>query len=391
VISRASLSILCLLAGTLGIGAGPCAALDASRPLAEFTLSTWTRNEGLPHGFVIDIEQSGEGYIWIATWRGAARFNGRTFEVFDQGRLPWNEDGSVWKIAAISDGSLLLGSQRFGLSRQQGGQWTQEWRPASGAALLSVIEDSLGRIWVGTRDGAYRLDAGGARRFSTADGMPDGSALSMSAGANGEVWVGTADGVARITGETVHAFGTAEGLPPGEIGMMLVSPDGAVRVGSKRGVFRLEGERFVAELPELPADEVTALLVDRAGALWIGTVGHGVFRASARGIEQLGTAQGLPSAHVNTLLEDVQGNLWIGTHGGLSQLRESRFALYSSADGLADDFVRSVVEDREGSLWIASNGGVSRVRGGRIEPLAERYPDAALSTLSLLARSNNKT
>lgn len=388
--SRAFLSIPWLLAGALGLGASQCLALDATRPLAEFSLSTWTRAEGLPHGFVIDIEQSSEGYIWVATWRGAARFNGREFEIFDQRTLPWNEDGSVWKISAASDGSLLLGSQRFGLSRQRGGLWSHEWQPEPGTALLAVIEDSEGRTWIGTRDGALRLDVGATRRFSVADGMPDATSLSMAAAADGVVWIGTADGVARIDGESVQSFGTAEGLPPGEIGMMLVSSDGTVRVGSKRGVLRLDRDRFVAELPELPADEVSALLLDRAGALWIGTVGHGVFRATGRGVEQLSTAQGLPSAHVNSLLEDVQGNLWIGTHGGLSQLREARFAIYSSSDGLEDDFVRSIVEDQSEAIWIASNGGVSRIRDGRVERLVESNADAGLSSLSLLARRNGE-
>ncbi len=384
------LPLACLLAGALGLGASQCLALDASKPLAEFSLSTWTRAEGLPHGFVIDIKQSSEGYIWAATWSGAARFNGREFEIFDQSKLPWNEDGSVWKIARLNDGGLLLASQRFGLSRQRDGQWSHTWRTEPGSLLLSVIEDSLGRVWVGTRDGVFRLDAKGPRKFSIADGMPDGTSLSMSAGAHGVVWVGTADGAARIDGEKVKAYGTAEGLPPGEIGMMLVTPDGMVRVGSKRGVFRLDGESFVAELPALPSDEVSALLVDRAGALWIGTVGHGVFRATDRGLEQLSVDHGLPSAHVNSLLEDVQGNLWIGTHGGLSQLRETRFASYSSADGLSNDFVRALVEDRAGELWIAGNGGVARIRDGRIERLADSHPDAGLSTLSLLPRDNGE-
>lgn len=368
----------------------PALALDAARPLAEFTLTTWTRADGLPHGFIIDLEQSSEGYIWAATWRGAARFNGREFRIFDQAQLPWNEDGSVWKIARARDGGLLLGSQRFGLSRLRDGRWMRAWQPEPGTTLLSVVEDTAGRVWVGTREGVFRIDAAAVRKFSVQDGMPDGTALSMSEASDGAIWIGTSDGVARIDGEAVTAFGVEQGLPRGEIGMVLATADGAVRVGTKRGVYRLEGARFVAELPELPADEVTALLLDRDGALWIGTVGHGVFRATSRGIEQLGIDQGLPSAHVNTLLEDVQGNLWIGTHGGLSQLRAARFALYSAQAGLADDFVRAIVEDDAGDRWIATNGGVSRIRDGRIESLASGHPDASLSTLSLLARRNGE-
>ena len=97
--SRASWPVASLLLGSLGLACSPCLALDPDKPLAEFSLSTWTRAEGLPHNFVIDLEQSSEGYVWLATWRGAARFNGRAFELFDQARLPWNEDGAVWKLA----------------------------------------------------------------------------------------------------------------------------------------------------------------------------------------------------------------------------------------------------------------------------------------------------
>jgi diguanylate cyclase (GGDEF)-like protein len=372
------------------LGLSPARALDPDTPLAEFTLSTWTRADGLPHNFVIDLEQSSEGYLWLATWRGAVRFNGREFEVFDQQRLPWNEDGSVWKLARTRDGSLLLGSQRFGLSRQRDGKFRHEWQPEQPALLLSVVEDTRGRLWVGTRDGAIRLDGENTRRFGVADGLPDGAAQSMGAAANGVVWIGTAEGAARIDGDLVTSFGTEQGLPPGEIGMVLVSHDDTVRVGTKRGVYRLAGERFEPELAALPADEVSALLEDRHGALWVGTVGHGVFRASGRGVESLNIDQGLPSAHINTLLEDDQGNVWIGTHGGLSQLRETRFATYSIRDGLADDFVRSMVEDAAGSVWIASNGGVSRIRAGRIESVATQFPDAALSTLSMRATRNGE-
>jgi diguanylate cyclase (GGDEF)-like protein len=374
----------------LALAQSDAQALDPATPLAEFTLTTWTRAEGLPHNFVIDLEQSSEGYLWLATWRGAARFNGREFEVFDQQRLPWNADGSVWKIARARDGSLLLGSQRYGLTRQRDGVFRHEWPAQPNAPLLSLVDDSRGRLGVGTRGAVLRLDGAHERRFSVADGMPDGTALSMAAAADGVVWVGTAEGAARIDGETVTAFGTAQGLPPGEIGMVLVGRDGTVRVGSKRGVYRLAGERFVAELAGLPPDEVSALLEDRGGVLWVGTVGHGVYRASDRGIESIGIEQGLPSAHVNALLEDVQGNVWVATHGGLSQLRETRFASYSGEDGLADDFVRSMVQDDAGSVWVATNRGVSRIRAGRIESLAARFPDAALSTLSLLLRGNGE-
>lgn len=375
----------------LAVLATPSQALDPARPLAEFTLETWGRDEGLPHGFVIDLAQSPDGYLWAATWQGAARFNGREFVVFDERRLPWNRDGAAWTLGLGADGSLLLGSQRYGVSRLRDGRWAPEAQAADAPRpLLKVLEDRAGRLWLGTGGGLVRVDSGQLRRFGSADGLPDAAVQTLSQAPDGSLWAGTADGAARIAGESVERYGVAQGLPPGEIGIVLAAADGSVRVGTKQGAFRLDGGRFVRDPAALPEDEVTELALDRHGALWIGTIGNGVYRQSPRGLEHLGAAQGLPNDHVNALLEDSQGNVWIATHGGLAQLRETRFAFYSQREGLANDFVRAVAEAADGSLWVASNGGVSRIVDGRIEALGGRHADAALSTLSLLPRSNGE-
>ena len=366
-------------------------ALDPDSPLAEFTLKTWGREDGLPHGLVIDLEQSSDGYVWAATWQGAARFNGREFVNFDQQRLPWIPDGAAWSLTNAADGSLLLASQRYGLSRRRDGQWTPEpGLEGELSRLFAVAEDAAGILWMATERGLLSRVDGRLKRYGVKDGLPDSAVLSLSTAANGEMWVGTANGAARVDGEVITAFGPEQGLPPGEIGMVLSARDGSIRVGSKQGAYRFDGEHFVRDPAGLPQDEVSALLVDSRGTLWVGTIGNGIFRASARGLEQLDTGQGLPSNHVNALLEDSQGNIWIATHGGLAQLRETRFAQYSRGDGLADDFARAVVEDAAGVLWVATNSGVSRIVDGRIEPLGPQYPDASLSTLSLLARNNGE-
>ncbi len=376
---------------TLATGV-PAGALDANRPLAEFTMESWGRPEGLPHSFVIDLAQSADGYLWAATWQGAVRFNGREFVIFDQTRLPWNRDGSAWALAQGTGGSLLLGSQRHGVSRLSNGRWTQAMpADAMPLPLLALLEDPLGRLWVGTQGGLLRIDGSGERRFGVDTGLPDSAAQTLSATPSGTVWVGTGNGAARIEGDVVTAFGAQQGLPPGEVGMILASADGSVRVGTKQGAYRLAGERFVREPADLPVDQVSSLLLDRQGSLWIGTISNGVYRSGARGLEHIDALQGLPSNHVNALLEDTQGNLWIGTHGGLTQLRETRFALYSKREGLADDFVRAVAPDTDGAVWVATNGGISRIANGQVEALAERHPDAALSSLSILTRSNGET
>ncbi|MCI1710309.1 MAG: hypothetical protein LKM39_08155 [Chiayiivirga sp.] len=110
-----------------------------------------------------------------------------------------------------------------------------------------MVEDTRGRLWVGTRDGAIRLDGEYTRRFGVADGLPDGAAQSMGAAANGVIWIGTAEGRGAHRRRPRHIVRAREqGLPPGEIGMVLVSHDDTVRVGTKRGVYRLAGRSLRA-------------------------------------------------------------------------------------------------------------------------------------------------
>lgn len=128
---------------------------------------------------------------------------------------------------------------------------------------------------------------------------------------------------------------------------------------------------------------------DQGGAIWVGTVAHGLFRIAADGrISRLGTADGLPNNRVLALHEDFEGSLWVGTNGGLFRLREAPFVTYTRSQGLAGDFVRVVMPHSDGSLWIGTSEGVSRLFDGRIEPVTIDGSALTLSTLSLAELAN---
>src|SRR5690554_703288 len=61
----------------------PNANAQASKPLNEYAMRTWTTAHGLPHNSVNSITQSNDGYLWLATWEGPVRYNGREFTVYD--------------------------------------------------------------------------------------------------------------------------------------------------------------------------------------------------------------------------------------------------------------------------------------------------------------------
>ena len=112
----------------------------------------------------------------------------------------------------------------------------------------------------------------------------------------------------------------------------------------------------------MPA-EPRALLVDRRGAVWIGTAGSGLVRFQGGVITQLRKAGGLVDDFVTALAEDTEGNLWIGTPNGLSQLSDVKIPTVGKAEGLAADLYVSVVASHKGGLWLATGGGFTYYDG----------------------------
>jgi hypothetical protein len=63
-----------------------CRPVLADEPhiaLSEYFIETWSTKDGLPHNSINAIAQTREGYLWFGTWEGFARYNGKTFQIFD--------------------------------------------------------------------------------------------------------------------------------------------------------------------------------------------------------------------------------------------------------------------------------------------------------------------
>lgn len=341
--------------------AGAAQALDPEQPVRSLQIQRWYSDEGLPHNTVHALTQSRDGYLWLATWEGVARYNGRGFRHFDEGNLPGLEDSGFRAVLAGDDDSVWAASVHGGLFRWQQGRWNRLTR-AEGLRsenLSSLADDQQGGVWIGSRDdGAVHLRADGtATGFGKADGLPDAWVLSFLVEADGTVWIGTAHGLARFSGGGVAPAGS--GLPENAAVYTLARDrSGRLWAGTDSGLFFHDGQQFTPHrFPALKVRSVSALLEDRDGNLWVGTQSEGLWRVGTRGVERLTAAQGLSNNRVTSLLEDREGGLWVATNAGLNRLSDSPFRTYTRFDGLRDDFVRSIAEGREG-MWIGTSQGL---------------------------------
>lgn len=75
-------------------------------------------------------------------------------------------------------------------------------------------------------------------------------------------------------------------------------------------------------------------------------------------------AEGLPQSQVSAIVEDQDGYLWVGTLGGLARFNGSSFVNFSSENGLLNNRITSL-QYMNNELWIGHEGGVSRAKNGK--------------------------
>jgi signal transduction histidine kinase/CheY-like chemotaxis protein/streptogramin lyase len=268
---------------------------------------------------------------------------------------------------------------------------------------MSLFQDRGGVLWVGTR-------AGGASHWSPKSWTLGHyqSALFANSGVNAfaddgadTVWVGTADGLVEIDTrkQREHRY-TRESRGPlrltdNSVMSLLHDRAGALWIGTMGGgLMRFDRQRGSVRSYQNSAvdptnwlgDGVMCLYEDRGGDIWAGTFGGGMARIE-RGTGNLirypyGAAPtALSSSRASAIVEDLHGNLWIGTiSGGLNLLerRTGQFHHYRRNDrdpsSLSDDTVYALHVDPNGTVWVGTaGGGLDRVVGGSNQPDAVRF------------------
>ncbi|MFY2763472.1 two-component regulator propeller domain-containing protein [Arenimonas sp. MALMAid1274] len=373
--------------------AAPATALDLDRRVEDYTVQSWTIEDGLPHNMIHRIAQSEEGFLWLATWEGAVRFNGRDFSVFNTYNVPGMTTRGFRAVLPDPAGGMLLGSTRNGLWRVRG----DDWQPVAEGELAKVWTTSLlrlpnGALWIGSEDGLYRLDARGKRtgHFDDDLGQQPAWVFKVLEQDDGSVLVAAEGGLFRIAADADRAepFGALSGLPPGPARTLTRRRNGEVLVAGDRGVYRLQGQRLLP-LPGLEHARVDALLEDRDGALWANTSEHGLMHWYQGRVQSLGAYKGITGRGTEALIEDREGLIWVGTTNGLFRIADGPVKSLDTARGLTDGYTRTVLAASDGSVWIGTGLGADVLRDGKLSPAPVRWASTTPSSVLTLAENRD--
>jgi ligand-binding sensor domain-containing protein/signal transduction histidine kinase len=404
----ASVSLRSVLSGVLAglafatFWTSSALGLDPTKKLSQCVHQAWTVRDGLPTGDLQAITQTRDGYLWIGTEEGLARFDGWRFRVFDKvsGQLPGN---FIYSLLEDSSGSLWIGTNG-GLVRYQDGKFETFGQEAglSNAFVYGIAQDRTGTLWISAN---YKLWCYRGNIFTSFDPLEEqkdlGQVIDVTVDKTDTVWVVLKGGIVcrfrenhfetvpefaalrgqaleRISSDSeggvwisnfsggaycyrngqIKVFGPNEGLLNVPVSRAIQSRDGSVWLGTDLGLARITNGRCTVfnSNGKDALGSINAVYEDREGNLWTGASGKGLQRFSDGAFTPFSVGEGLPAGSVRGVCEDSDQNLWLATTSGIYRGRD-RFTLALSAkDRLGGDliWVQLLADPRDHSLWIGT-------------------------------------
>ena len=376
----------------------------------------WTTRDGLPQDHIRAIVRTRDGFLWLGTDAGLARFDGFEFKTYGL------RDGlgavAVLSLLEARDGTLWAGTMGGGVSAIREGKVQRTYTREDGLPSESVsrlAEDNEGCLWVTDRAGHARLKDG---RFSPAPGSPDEGKTwltAMHGSRDGTLWVSFPGKGVRtwkdgVWSKPLREFNRAtafcqdsagrmwaadsrtrlwcldqgrwQSFPPHHEGRSYVSslasgPDGTIWAAYFRDGIAGHGpggyiDPVTRGEPFAGLEEVLHFTPD--GQLWLGTSTQGLFALTPSRLEMklLDSAAANRGANfIGALVEEKPGQFLVGTQGhGLFRLGVGGPEQIIVEPEIGPSVqVNSMVKTGDGYIWVASGAGLARLKDGIKIPL----------------------
>jgi ligand-binding sensor domain-containing protein len=366
---------------------------------------------------ILSIFEDGSRILWIGTFGGLNKFDRE--HKFDHYKVNPHDSNSlsgpyVFSVCEDSSGILWLGTRDNGLNRFDRKTGTyNHFRNISGDPrslgsdfVASILEDRTGVLWVGCLGGGLNKLDRKSGTFTRYLRDPDDPTSPKSLGSDftnaliedhaGMIWITSyGGGLVKFNGETEtfthyrRQEGNSNSLSrnsaftiyeaPSEPGVIWLGMDrsGLNRFDTKTGmVTRYLPNRDDPTAPDNPGgDAIAGIYEDRAGTLWLATLGGGLKKMTGRKSGSVSFAgftekDGLCNNTVYGILEDDDGCLWLSTNRGLSRFdpKNGTFKNYNARDGLQGNEFNSwsYFKSRSGEMFFGGISGLTAFHPSRI-------------------------
>lgn len=358
-------------------------------PPERYTVDVFTVEDWLPQSSVVSMIQSAEGYLWLGTLGGIARFDGLNSVIFDEGNTPELDSGRIIQLFADSKENLWVATEPGGLLRVHLREAANRSsfrpkEPNSNSRVLAFAEDRSGGVWLYRADGQLACYTDRMRVWEV-DRNPPREPRFLAPEASGILWFGGRQrlfgvGPLPVAGDALPYSHTAAGVD-----FLLASKGpGHWRFSGGEIAYYVTNQvvKRLGAYPWRPGVLVAAACEDKDGDLIVGTYGDpgdGVYWFNKAGVARRVT--GLSHDSILSVLVDQDGTLWVGTDGGgLNRVRSQAFSVVGPSAGST---VQSVCADGTNGVWIGYNGP----RIDHWTPEGTKQYDISRPSVSLAVRS----
>jgi len=355
----------------------------------------FTPADGLPHPAVKAVFQDRDHQYWFATWGGVVLYDTQ-ISVFDLSTELSSNVSEVSQLVQDRRGDIWVGCVVYLLNPLTKSVFRFDGEHVAFAGTeydfdinncFAIYEDFEGYLWFGGRNGLFRYDGQKVEKIETIADLDGKSVSAIAQDSQGGFLFGHWENSTGKKREDIFASALKLIYQRGEqfqtifvendkkdpfsrIGTVIAGRNNEIyfhltchnfSVGG-RGLARWhpeDGLKFYGIEDGLIDHQITDLLLDRNGNLWIATqCGLSCFDGNV--FHNFTTADGLPSDRIRCLLEDRQGHLWIGTDGGVVHYNGQLFQTINSPH---IGSVSQILEDRDGAFWLGTTlGSIIRYR-----------------------------
>lgn len=412
------LALLILLGLAWKCWSGPMATAPANSGNSDpqdFLIANWQTEDGLPQNSVTALVQTHDGYIWVGTINGLARFDGVRFAVFNVLNCPELPDNTIVGLFEACDGTLLIVTDGGGIAAFRNGRFERlqyslgerekllsclntrdegsvflansglMWRWLDGrldplvserhpqpVLPNSLCEDLRGTLWMIEQDGnPLKLAAGKLSTVPLTGSLAGATCQAMTKDSAGQIWLGTTLGLARLQDGVFQPMSLSDVATPFPVTELFPSRDGSIWVRSNFRVQKFRAGHWLGRPSQISGVRTWCfcLAEDRWGRLCVGSNAEGLMRVAEDGtFLRQDRNNGLPGNSVFCFLQDAEKVEWLGFEdAGLAQLRPRRFYPLLGPKDDQQAPALSVCQDHQGVIWAGtSEGGIYRVENSEV-------------------------
>ena len=325
--------------------------------------------DGLPHSDVNAIVQDSTGYIWFATYGGLCKYDGYRLNVYRSDNSGLSRDRII-SLHVGSDSLIYIGTESGGLNVYDPStdkithvSKYDDGRNVTDDVVYYIFEDEASVVWVCHNNmlSEVCVDQDGDRYLKTRYRTPSvDSVIEAGVALNKDTLLFSAAGVLM---KYIKSTGQHETIADMK-GRCFIRSGGRIIIGAYDGLYNVDNQCSVTKI--VSDVSVRHMEVDCRGRIWVGTFEEGLMEYDPQynllnHYKPNPLLVGSISSHeISSVLEDTSGVLWVGTIGGglnMLNLHGNNIYRYSMTEGLSQNRVITLMEDFSENLWISTHDG----------------------------------